>query len=247
MPAFNFSRRLIGILALGAVTAVGGVLAPWHGLALAADTPAAAAPPAKSVAEILFETKHLSSLPNGAETKYRFQRVVSDEKMLGAPISDDIALAVTKLNADGTREVTMKVFTGERARDPEVVPDLTGNPVLVFFLDRSVNNFSSLAGGNRNYLKGKFRDGLREKAKIEAAKITFNGKAVDGWRIKVSPYDNDPNALRMLGYEGAEFTFLVSDALPGYIAELVAHYESGIKDAPKLEERITLAGIGGAK
>ena len=198
--------------------------------------------------DVLFESKHLTNLKAGEVAKYRFQRVVSDEKLLGLPFSDDINIAVSKLNPDGTREVTVNVFTGERARNPEVVPDLTGNPLLVFFLDRAVNNFSALAGvGSRNYFKGKFRDGLREKSKIEAVKIDYNGKPVDGWRVTVAPYQNDPNALRMLGYEGAEFTFLVADALPGQIGEMVAHYESGIKDAPKLEERITLAGIGGAK
>ena len=246
MPASLLRRLLLGTcLAFGALAA-GTYLQPMAGAALAAD--AVAAPAAgKSAVDVLFETKHLTNLTSGAETKYRFQRAVTDEKMLGAPYSDDITLAITKLNPDGTREVTMKVFTGERARDPEVVPDLTGNPVLVFFLDRAVNNFSSLAGGNRNYLKGKFREGLREKSKIAAVKIDYNGKPVDGWRITVAPFDNDPNALRMLGYEGAEFTFLVSEALPGHFGELASHYESGIKDAPKLDERVTLAGVGGAK
>lgn len=239
MPAFKFGSQLLAVAF--AVVLGANALVAWPHAAAAAD-------PAKpSAVDVLFESKHLANLPQGQETKYHFQRTVSDQKMLGAPISDDISLAISKVNPDGTREVTMKVFTGDRARDPDVVPDLTGNPVLVFFLDRAVNNFSSLAGGNRNYLKGKFREGLREKSKIEPAKLDYNGKKVDGWRVTVVPYDNDPNALRMLGYEGAEFTFLVSDSLPGQIGELVAHYESGIKDAPKLEERITLAGLGGAK
>lgn len=211
-------------------------------------TAAAAAMPAKpSAVDVLFEAKHLGNINAGEQAKYRFQRTVSDPKMLGEPFNDDITLGVDKLNADGTRNVTLKIFTGERARTPESVPDLTGNPVLVLFLDRAVSNYEALAGGNRNYLKGRFRDGLREKAKIEPVKIDYNGKSVDGYRVTLLPYEGDPNALRMMGYEGSQFTFLVSPSVPGELAELVAHYESGVKGAPKLEERITLAGIGGAK
>lgn len=218
--------------------------------AAAAATPATAAPNASGPTAVgmLFETKHLDNLAPKSETKYRFQRTVSDEKMLGLPFSDDIAIDINKLNPDGTREITLKVFTGERAREPQVVPDLTGNPVLVLFLDRAVMNYGSLVGGgNPSYFKGKFRDALREKAKTEPVKFDYNGQKVDGYKVTVVPYVNDPNVLRMLGYESSEFTFLVSQSVPGGIAELVSHYESPIKDAPKLEERITLAGIGGAK
>lgn len=258
-------RSMLSVLALSASLVTSGIAAAADAPAQPAAAPAVAAPVAAPAAapsaeakapesgkptavDVLFESKHLGNLKPGSETKYRFQRIVSDEKFLGTPFSDDIALAINKLNPDGTREVTLKMFSGERARDPQVVPDLTGNPVLVVFLDRAISNFASLAGGgNPSYFKGKFREGLRERSKIEPAKIDYNGQKVDGYKVTLVPFQNDPNALRMLGYEGSEFTFIVSPSVPGEIAELVAHYESGIKDAPKLEERITLAGVGGAK
>jgi hypothetical protein len=218
----------------------------------AAEQAAAAAAPAAAAAgpsavDVLFERKHLGNLESGQEVVYRFQRTVSDEKMLGAPFSDDIKLDIKKVAADGTREVVFKVFTGDRARDPQDIPDLTGNPVLVVFLDRAVNNFAMIASGNRNYLKGKFRDALRENAKIEPVTVEAMGKKVQGYRVTVTPFEKDPNALKMLGYEGATFSFTVSDAVPGQFIELTSHYESGIKDAPLLDERITLASSGAAK
>jgi hypothetical protein len=51
----------------------------------------------------------------------------------------------------------------------------------------------------------------------------------------------------MQGYEGSQFTMLVSEAVPGQLAEMVASYTSTIAGAPRLEERITLAGVGGAR
>ena len=104
-----------------------------------------------------------------------------------------------------------------------------------------------IASGNRNYLKGKFRDALRENAKIEPVTVEAMGKKVQGYRVTVTPYEKDPDALKMLGYEGATFSFTVSDAVPGEFIELTSHYESGIKDAPLLDERITLASAGAAK
>ena len=141
----------------------------------------------------------------------------------------------------------MSVFTGERARDPLPVPDMTGNPLLVLFLDRAVNNYHSLAGGAHPYIKQQVRAALRDKAKVESVKLDYQGKPVDALRITVVPFLGDPNASKMSGYEGSEFTFVVSPGVPGQLAVMSARYESGLKDSPRLEERSALAGAGDVK
>ena len=78
-----------------------------------------------------------------------------------------------------------KVFTGEHARDPWNLPELTVNPIFHWYLDRAVQNFGSLAGGNPQYLKHKFKDALRDKAEIETIKFKSNGKDVDAYRVTV--------------------------------------------------------------
>lgn len=221
-------------------------LAVVAGLALAA-LPALAEAAKPSAVDILFEAKHLELLGKGAEAAYRIQRTVSDPKMLGEPFSDDIRIGVNAVDPAGKREVVIKIFSGERARDPRVETDMTGNPILVFFLDRSVSNFGLVGGGNRNYLKQQFRDALRDKADVQPVKIEYGGKSVDGYRVTVTPYADDKNARKMLGYEGSRFTLVVSDAVPGYFVDLSASFESTTKDAPKFEERITLVGAGAVK
>jgi hypothetical protein len=198
----------------------------------------------QSAVDLLFETKHLELVGKGAEVAYRIQRTVSDTKMLGEPFSDDIKVGVNAVDAAGKREVVIKMFSGDRARDPRVETDMTGNPILVFFLDRSVMNFALVGGGNRNYLKQQFRDALRDKADVQKVKIEYGGKSVDGYRIVVTPYANDKNATRMLGYEGARFSFVVSDAVPGYFVDLLSTFDNAAKEAPRFEERITLVGAG---
>jgi len=199
---------------------------------------------APSAVELLFERKHLAALDGGSEIAYRFERATSDPKMLGEAFSDTIRLTITAVAPTGTREVALDVFTGERARTVQNVPDLTGNPMLVLFLDRSVSNMSQLAGGSRPYLKDRIRAGLRDKSVIEATTIAYAGKTVDAFRITVTPFVGDANAGKMLGYEGAKLTVVVSEAAPGHIVELSSLFESGVPGAPRLEERITLAGSG---
>lgn len=201
----------------------------------------------RSAVDLLFESKHLELLNKGTEASYRIQRTVSDAKMLGDPFSDDIKIGVNAVDVEGKRDVVIKIFTGERARDPRVETGMTGNPILVFFLDRAVSNFALVGGGNRNYLKQQFRDALRDKADIQKTTVEFGGKSVDAYRVSVAPYVEDKNARRMLGYETSIFTFVVSEAIPGYFVELVSTFASALPDTPKFEERITLEGVGAVK
>ncbi len=224
---------------MGKRTAVVAILAAAGVLVSVAAT--AGAP---SAVELLFERKHLAALDGGSEIAYRFERATSDPKMLGEPFADTIRLTITAVAPTGTREVALDVFTGDRARTVQNVPDLTGNPMLVLFLDRTVSNMSQLAGGARPYFKDRIRAGLRDKAVIEPTTIAYAGKTVDAFRIAVTPFIGDANAGKMLGYDGAKLTLVVSEAVPGHIVELTSLFESAIPDAPRLEERITVAGSG---
>ena len=58
--------------------------------------PVTAAAEVPKAADVLFESKHLANLGKGDEVTYRFQRTVSDEKLLGMPFSDDIKVAVVQ-------------------------------------------------------------------------------------------------------------------------------------------------------
>jgi len=217
-------------------------------LAAAVITSGAAATMALPTATaVLFDAPHLSNVEKGSALKYRFQRTVSNPTLQGEPFSDDIEVDVVDGQEGAAREVIVKVFTGDRGRPPQRINGMTGNPLLVVFLDRAVNNFLQLAGGSRPYVKQKMKLSLAQTAKIEPAKITFNGKAVDGYRIKVTPFVGDPNALKMMGYDGTSLELVVSDKVPGHLVSLSSLFASPMKDSPRLEERITLDGVEGVQ
>lgn len=200
-----------------------------------------------SANDLLFESKHLALAVKGTELVYRFQRTVSDAKVLGEPFSDDIKVAITGADAEGQKDLAVYMFTGDRAREVQNDTKRTGNPVIIIYLDRAMVNFNTFAGGNRNYWKQEFIKALRSRAQVDAVKVDYKGKTVDGKRIQLVPYAGDKNVHRMEGYENAKFTMVVSDAVPGHFVELVQTFESTKPGAPKLEERITLVGSGGVK
>lgn len=194
--------------------------------------------------DILFERSHLAAVDKGSRLAYRFQRTVSDPKILGKPFSDDITVDILAVDdKTGTRDLKIGVFSGDRGRDPQNITGMTGNPVLVVYLDRAVNQYSILAGGARSYLKNQFRNGMRDFAKIEEVEVDYKSEKVAGYRVSVIPYNEDPNKLKMQGYEGSRFEITLSDKVPGHFVEFAAIYESGVKTAPRLEERITLTGV----
>lgn len=195
-----------------------------------------------SSVDILFESKHLSNVGAGATLAYRFERTVSAAELLGQPFSDDIKVDIKKVSNDGTRDVVVKVFSGERARDPQPIDELTINPVLVVYLDRAVASYMSVAGGKVAYLKDKFRTALRERSTVTPVKVKLADKTVDAYKVSVAPYAGDLNASKMRGYENSKFSIVVSDAVPGHFVEMLATYENTAKDAPRLEERTVMVG-----
>jgi len=196
---------------------------------------------------LLFDSRHLDQVNKGNEVTYRFERKVSDERLLGAPFSDDIKLDVARVGDKGEREVVFKVFTGAQARDPSSWPDLTINPLLVWYLERAVATFTQLVGGSQQYVKVRIRESFKESAKVEAIKHDYKGKSIDAYRVSITPFLNDPNAPSMEGFQDSNFAIIVSNEVPGYFVELVSNFQSRVAGAPTLNESISLVGMGEAQ
>lgn len=202
----------------------------------------------QKAADILFETRHLDLIDRGSEVTYHFEKTGSDARLVGENYADDIRLGVTTVNAKGERDVVFKVFTGDHARDPQNWPELTINPIFIWYLDRAVATIASLAGSeNQMYFKARFREALRDKAGLEQVKVDYNGQSVDAYKVTVAPYVDDPNRAKMGGFQNSVFTIVVSNQVPGYFVDLQANYVSKEAAAPKLDEHIKLVGMGEAK
>lgn len=197
------------------------------------------------VVELLFETRHLDLIEKGSEVTYRFEKRGSDERLVGKDQDDELRLGVASVNGKGERDVVFRVFTGEQARDPQNWPDLTINPLFVWYLDRNVTTFRYLAGGDARYLKRRFQAALRDAADLKEIKYDLNGKTINAYKITLRPFAGDlRNRNKMQGYENAEFTVVVSSEAPGYFVDLKSNFVSSQAAAPSITENITLVGMG---
>lgn len=213
------------------------IVASWSGVAAAAAEP--------NAVDMIFEHKHLSNVEQGKTIDYKFKRTVSNPELLGQPFSDDITLKVVAEKPTGKKDVDLQIYTGERARDLQQMPDLTINPVFLVYFNQAVNSFSQLAGGQQPYLTRVFSLGFKDKAKVEPIKVDYKGKKIDAYRISMAPYLGDQNESKMQGWEGAEYVLVVSDQVPGEIIDLIAKYKNKYPGDLRLVERITLDGATG--
>ena len=209
-----------------------------------AAIPAAADP---QPSDLLFKLRQLDLVSKGSEMKYKFERKTSNEKLLGKDFSDELRLQITKASDKGARDIAMHVFTGEAARDVQNWPDLSTNPLLLRYLDRSVMQLYTLSGAEKMYLKGRIRSTFDEHGKVEAIKADYDGKQVDAYRITITPFKGDPFASKMEGYDHSYLSFIVSDAVPGYFVDMAATFESPRRGTPKVEEHLMLVNAGETK
>jgi hypothetical protein len=208
---------------------------------------ASASEDSKKATTMLFDTPHIAAVQPGTKFVYKNERVPSNEQVLGAGFTDDITVDVESDGAPGKKNVVVQLYSGERARDPQRITDMDGNPMLVVFLDNALGRFHQLAGGQRNYLKNKISRSIGDDATLTPVKITYNGSEVDGFRVQVKPFANDPSRAKMRGFEAAEFTIVVSEQIPGHFAKMIANYANTQKDSPTLVDTMTLQGVGDIK
>lgn len=213
-------------------------------VALLAISPSGAAPVDQTAAIQIFETPHMDMVTRGNRVNYAFERTVSLAAYAAPGFNDKIYVDVTKVEPDGKRNVALQVFSGERAKSLWEETGMTGNPVLGWYLDNCVNQFRAVAGGERDVLKNIFKIGLRERAKREEVKAEWGGKTVDAVRVTVAPYAQSKDKKKMHGYENSSFTLLFSPSVPGYFIELSSNFETTEHGSPKIQEKITLSGMG---
>lgn len=209
---------------------------------------ASAANKTPTAVDLLFNAQHLTTVKKGEELNYRFKRDVSNSKSAASQsFEDDILIEITNETPEKAKNLKLKVFSGDRARDPFETPGMTGNPLLIWCLNRFVASYNKLAGGNAMYLKGKIRDALGDEAKVEPTKLDINGSSVDGHKVMVVPFVDDPAKSRMNGFEKSTLEIVVSDKVPGYIHAYKATFFSSGKRTPRIIESVEYTGVGEPK
>ncbi|MDO5704167.1 MAG: hypothetical protein Q4G49_03720 [Paracoccus sp. (in: a-proteobacteria)] len=122
-----------------------------------------------------------------------------------ASVSDGaVRMAEIADPSGGGRMLQLTVQAGPDGPDRKIgpFPLSTGDPALIYFLEQTVRDMSSLTGGSPFYIQNRIKEAL------------FNGGRIDrdgDRRIAVfSPFADDPNAARMHGFQTLTLTFVLT-------------------------------------
>ena len=181
-------------------------------LALASPTVSAGETPQK----LLFDTPYLTELKLPSSLSYTYRHDADDPKLFGKPFTDTIAVDLSKpSNAQHANSVSMRIFTGPRARKLGPNVDMKGNPIIMIFLERDLWEMKRRVGGEPIYYRNKIRRALREAATVEKVEVSFEGKTVPGHKVSITPFADETANRRMEKYLKKRYEFTVADAVPG--------------------------------
>lgn len=197
--------------------------------------------------QLVFLDEHLANIKASTTLTYSFTKQGNMEK----GFSDSVEEAVT-LNGKG-RSVKPKFLSGLNSKDYPTIEEASSNPVILHFLERDLSEMQRLTTGQPNYFRKRIRAALAEGPDIKPVKFNWNGKSVDAKSVTVEPYlsdpmVNDPGRAAYKRYRGKRYTFILSDAVPGKVAELrftipdLALAGDAAFEKPLLEEVLTLQG-----
>jgi hypothetical protein len=227
--------RIARAVVLGALL-VGGAA----GLSAATEE---AAPSAQS---LLFDANYLQPLAAPSRLVYSYATKTADEKLFGKDFEDEVALRLAP-SADGAgdKDVFVDVFTGDRQRVLGPLTHVTGNPIIMMFLERDVSQMNMHVGGQPVYFRNVIRLAFREAAKLEPATVDWEGKQVSATKVTIRPFVNDSNGERMQLFRSKTYEFIVSDAVPGGIYQLHSTMsdDAAPSQAPAVDTKLTLKGI----
>jgi hypothetical protein len=229
-------------LTLASLTA----LSPAHAQGTQTDTPAdAASGPQEgkkdySAAErLLLMSEQLKGLKAGTTLNYRYRHQGEGDEAF----EDGAKLLLTKREDGGCCAARGEFLSGSRKLQLPEVQSPTGNPVLLYFLERDIRQMNKITKGSASYFRKRIRMALYEAATLRDVQASYQGKAVAAREIILTPYVNDPNEARFPLYVKRSYRFVLSEAVPGHVLSLQTLTPGPKPDStPLTDDQLTLAG-----
>jgi hypothetical protein len=187
--------------------------------------------------KILFQDDHFKKVAKPQSLRYRYLR--QDQGKTG--FSDQVVVNVGARANDGSAPVSVQFLTGERQLALPEISGAHGNPAVLGFLERDIGEMKRLTGGSTNYFRKRIRLALAEAASVEPVSVSYGGRRLQGSRIAIQPYLDDPMQEKMRKYVGKRYVFIVSDDIPGAVYQLASVVPGEQKSgAALIEETMTL-------
>lgn len=224
-----------------AAVAVRQILA---GAVLLAGTALASAQDISEAEKILFLSNHFKSVSPPVTLQYDYVQ----QGTAAQGFKDKVVVNMSKKGSDGNAVLSSNFLTESRQVSVPEIEGGQGNPALLGFLERDINEMKRLTGGSTSYFRKRIRMALAESAKVEPVTVNYKGQKLQGQKIRIEPYRDDPMQDKMQQYVGKEYTFILSDKVPGQIYQLKSTVPQGSgsdkaagSGSGLIEETMTLA------
>lgn len=184
-----------------------------------------------SVAErALFMTNHLEGLATPAMLQYTFRK----SGTLEDSFDDKVAVALKAQPRATCCAATTEFLSGaRRVRLPEI-ESVTGNPVILHFLERDINEMQRLTKGQPNYFRKRIRMAIFQGAQVSDVEVPYGGKQLAARQIMISPYAGDPLRARYEKLADKQYVFTLSKDVPGGVYAIRSRINGASPDAPPL-------------
>lgn len=181
--------------------------------------------------KLLFMSDQLANLRPPTTLQYGFRKTGSLEEAF----DDKISIAFSKGPDGKCCTGRGEFFSGARKQQTPEVEGATGNPVLMFFLEREVREMQRLTKGSQSHFRKRLRMAVYGGATLRDLSFSYRGKDVKGQEILITPYLDDPNRPKYEKLATKEYRFWLSDAVPGGVFGIRARVPGVAADAAPLQ------------
>ena len=196
----------------------------------AADDTRTTAPPSEAE-RLLFMQPHLANIEPPRTLRYRYH-----EEEKGQARDDEVTMQFER-GATGCCHVHGSYLSGARAIALPDIEQASANPVLLYFLEQQVRQLQQRSGGNGAHFRRRIRASLVDQARLGTATVRWGGRELQARTVRVTPFVDDPYRARFERDADTEYSFVLSDAVPGGVYQMRA-VRSGAEPA---SQTLTLA------
>lgn len=173
---------------------------------------------AEGAFELAFRNGTLDGLSAGTRLAYDSSVITPEDGGEGGDVSVSV-----DLGTDGSAAIRM--HDGDASRVLGRFDADVGNPLAMYFLERTIRSVASATGGSDFYLRNRIKDALRAPERVNDVQVDWQGTSIDAMEIVLAPFSADPNARRLGRYADLELRLVVGEDVPGWYHSL--HAESG--------------------
>ncbi len=169
-----------------------------------------------SANRLLFTDSNLASITSPAKLIYNFSQKGELKDFV-----DTVELNINRIYENGRRDISFRYLKGRnKVRFPPQL-GVRSNPLFMLFFERDAREMQNLTGGNALFFRNRIRHALAAE-EAEPVKFKYQGRQVEGMRIKIRPFVDSDLTKRFPKYEEKTYELLLSKEVPGAIYQLRA-------------------------